>query len=74
VIDDTTIIDDEEVFDHDGKHWKLTGVSIWPKLIQQPLPFWMPTGSLETFELAAKRRITGCSVYRSSKEQSDANI
>ena len=53
----------EEVFDYDGKHWKLTGVSIWPKPIQQPLPFWMPTGSLETIEFAAKRRITGCQVF-----------
>ena len=53
----------EEVFDYDGKHWKLTGVSIWPKPIQQPLPFWMPTGSRETIEFAAQRRITGCQVF-----------
>jgi alkanesulfonate monooxygenase SsuD/methylene tetrahydromethanopterin reductase-like flavin-dependent oxidoreductase (luciferase family) len=53
----------EEVFDYEGKHWKLTGVSIWPKPIQQPLPFWMPTGSLETVEFAARRRITGCQVF-----------
>lgn len=53
----------EEIFDYDGKHWKLTGVSIWPKPVQQPLPFWMPTGSLETIEFAAKRRITGCQVF-----------
>jgi alkanesulfonate monooxygenase SsuD/methylene tetrahydromethanopterin reductase-like flavin-dependent oxidoreductase (luciferase family) len=53
----------EEVFDYDGKYWKLTGVSIWPKPIQQPLPFWMPTGSLETIEFATKRRITGCQVF-----------
>ncbi len=53
----------EEVFDYDGKHWKLTGVSIWPKPIQQPLPFWMPTGSLETIEFAAERRISGAQVF-----------
>jgi len=53
----------EEVFDYDGKYWKLTGVSIWPKPIQQPLPFWMPTGSLETIEFAAERRISGAQVF-----------
>jgi alkanesulfonate monooxygenase SsuD/methylene tetrahydromethanopterin reductase-like flavin-dependent oxidoreductase (luciferase family) len=52
-----------EVFDYEGKYWKLTGVSIWPKPIQQPLPFWMPTGSMETIEFAAERRITGCQVF-----------
>jgi alkanesulfonate monooxygenase SsuD/methylene tetrahydromethanopterin reductase-like flavin-dependent oxidoreductase (luciferase family) len=33
----------EELVDYDGKYWKLTGVSIWPKPIQRPLPFCMPT-------------------------------
>ncbi len=62
----------EEVFDYDGKHWKLTGVSIWPKPIQQPLPFWMPTGSLETIEFAAQRRITGCQVFYPSAAFKDS--
>src|SRR5262245_23204642 len=62
----------EEVFDYDGKHWKLTGVSVWPKPIQQPLPFWMPTGSLETVEFAAKRRITGCQVFYPSEAFKDS--
>lgn len=53
----------EEVFDYDGKYWKLTGVSIWPRPIQQPLPFWMPTGSLETIEFAAERHISGAQVF-----------
>lgn len=53
----------EEVFDYDGKYWKLTGVSIWPRPIQRPLPFWMPTGSLETIEFAAERRISGAQVF-----------
>jgi alkanesulfonate monooxygenase SsuD/methylene tetrahydromethanopterin reductase-like flavin-dependent oxidoreductase (luciferase family) len=53
----------EEVFDYEGKYWKLTGVSIWPKPIQQPLPFWMPTGSLETIEFAAERHISGAQVF-----------
>jgi len=62
----------EEVFDYDGKYWKLTGVSIWPKPIQQPLPFWMPTGSLETVEFAAERRITGCQVFYPSEAFRDS--
>ncbi len=53
----------EEIFDYEGKYWNLTGVSIWPKPIQQPLPFWMPTGSLETIEFAAERRISGAQVF-----------
>ena len=62
----------EEVFDYEGKYWKLTGVSIWPKPIQQPLPFWMPTGSLETVEFAAERRITGCQVFYPSEAFRDS--
>lgn len=53
----------EEIFDYEGKYWNLTGVSIWPKPIQHPLPFWMPTGSLETIEFAAERRISGAQVF-----------
>jgi alkanesulfonate monooxygenase SsuD/methylene tetrahydromethanopterin reductase-like flavin-dependent oxidoreductase (luciferase family) len=53
----------EEIFDYDGKYWKLTGVSIWPRPIQRPLPFWMPTGSRETIEFAAERHIVGCQVF-----------
>nr|ART38467.1 G421 [uncultured bacterium] len=53
----------EEIFDYEGKYWNLTGVSIWPRPIQQPLPFWMPTGSLETIEFAAERRISGAQVF-----------
>ena len=62
----------EEVFDYDGKYWKLTGVSIWPKPIQQPLPFWMPTGSLETVEFAAERRISGAQVFYPSHAFKDS--
>jgi alkanesulfonate monooxygenase SsuD/methylene tetrahydromethanopterin reductase-like flavin-dependent oxidoreductase (luciferase family) len=62
----------EEVFDYDGKYWKLTGVSIWPKPIQRPLPFWMPTGSLETIEFAAERRIAGCQVFYPSEAFRDS--
>ncbi|MGA2412417.1 MAG: LLM class flavin-dependent oxidoreductase [Candidatus Binataceae bacterium] len=53
----------EEIFDYDGKYWKLTGVSIWPRPIQRPLPFWMPTGSRETIEFAAERHIAGAQVF-----------
>lgn len=53
----------EEIFDYEGKYWNLTGVSIWPKPVQQPLPFWMPTGSVETIEFAAERRIAGAQVF-----------
>lgn len=53
----------EEIFDYEGKHWQLTGVSIWPKPIQKPLPFWMPTGSYETIEFAAERHIAGAQVF-----------
>jgi alkanesulfonate monooxygenase SsuD/methylene tetrahydromethanopterin reductase-like flavin-dependent oxidoreductase (luciferase family) len=53
----------EEIFDYEGKFWKLTGVSIWPKPIQKPLPFWMPTGSLESVEFAAERHIAGAQVF-----------
>lgn len=53
----------EELFDYEGRYWNLTGVSIWPKPIQHPLPFWMPTGSLETIEFAAERRISGAQVF-----------
>ncbi len=53
----------EEIFDYKGKFWDLTGVSIWPKPIQRPLPFWMPTGSLESAEFAAERRISGAQVF-----------
>ena len=53
----------EEVFDYSGKFWNLTGVSIWPKPIQNPLPFWMPTGSRETIAFAAERRICGAQVF-----------
>lgn len=53
----------EEVFDYEGKYWQLTGVSIWPRPIQRPLPFWMPTGSIETIEFAAERRIVGAQVF-----------
>jgi len=62
----------EELFDYEGKYWKLTGVSIWPKPIQQPLPFWMPTGSLETIEFAAERRITGAQVFYPPKAFKDS--
>lgn len=50
-------------FNYDGKFWKMTGVSIWPRPIQNPLPFWMPTGSLETIEFAAERHIVGAQVF-----------
>jgi alkanesulfonate monooxygenase SsuD/methylene tetrahydromethanopterin reductase-like flavin-dependent oxidoreductase (luciferase family) len=53
----------DEIFDYDGKYWKLTGVSIWPRPIQRPLPFWMPTGSRETIEFAAERHIAGAQVF-----------
>jgi alkanesulfonate monooxygenase SsuD/methylene tetrahydromethanopterin reductase-like flavin-dependent oxidoreductase (luciferase family) len=62
----------EEVFDYEGKHWNLTGVSIWPKPIQKPLPFWMPTGSLETIHFAAERRIVGCQVFFPTEAFQDA--
>jgi alkanesulfonate monooxygenase SsuD/methylene tetrahydromethanopterin reductase-like flavin-dependent oxidoreductase (luciferase family) len=62
----------EELVDYDGKYWKLTGVSIWPKPIQRPLPFWMPTGSLETIEFAAERRIVGCQVFYPSEAFRDS--
>ncbi len=62
----------EEVFDYEGKFWNLTGVSIWPKPLQRPLPFWMPTGSLESAEFAAERRISGAQVFFPSEAFKDA--
>lgn len=62
----------EEIFDYEGKYWNLTGVSIWPQPIQQPLPFWMPTGSLETIEFAAERRISGAQVFYPSHAFKDS--
>lgn len=62
----------EEIFDYEGKYWNLTGVSIWPKPIQQPLPFWMPTGSLETIEFAAEHRISGAQVFYPSHAFKDS--
>ena len=53
----------EEEFDYDGKFYQLTNVSIWPRPIQNPIPFWMPTGSMETIEFCAERRIVGCQVW-----------
>ena len=53
----------EEEFDYDGKFYQLTEVSIWPRPIQNPFPFWMPTGSLETIEFCAERRIVGCQAW-----------
>ncbi|MSQ12344.1 MAG: LLM class flavin-dependent oxidoreductase [Dehalococcoidia bacterium] len=53
----------QEVFDYDGKFWKMTGVSIWPKPMQNPVPFWMPAGSLETIEFAAERHIVSAQVF-----------
>lgn len=53
----------EEQFDYEGKFYQLTGVSIWPRPMQNPIPFWMPTGSLETIEFCAERRIVGCQVW-----------
>lgn len=62
----------EEIFDYNGKFWNLTGVSIWPKPIQKPLPFWMPTGSLESAEFAAERHIAGAQVFFPSEAFKDA--
>ncbi len=53
----------EELFDYDGKFWKVTNVSIWPKPIQRPLPFWMPAGSAESIEFAAEHRICSAQVF-----------
>ncbi len=53
----------EELFDYEGKYWKVTNVSIWPKPVQRPLPFWMPAGSLESIEFAAEHRICSAQVF-----------
>ncbi|MBF6571443.1 MAG: LLM class flavin-dependent oxidoreductase [Candidatus Binataceae bacterium] len=53
----------EELFDYEGQFWKVTNVSIWPKPIQRPLPFWMPAGSLESIEFAAQNHISGAQVF-----------
>ena len=52
-----------EQFDYDGKSYNLTKVSIWPMPIQNPMPFRMRTGSQETIEFSAERRIVGCQVW-----------
>jgi alkanesulfonate monooxygenase SsuD/methylene tetrahydromethanopterin reductase-like flavin-dependent oxidoreductase (luciferase family) len=55
----------EEIFDYDGKHWKLTSVSVWPKPIQKPLgPFWMPAGSMESIRFAAQNHLVSCQVFQ----------
>lgn len=53
----------EELFDYEGKFWKVTNCSIWPKPVQRPLPFWMPAGSLESIEFAAEHRIRSAQVF-----------
>ena len=53
----------DEEFDYDGKFYQLTKASIWPRPIQNPIPFWMPAGSLETIEFCAERRIVGCQAW-----------
>jgi len=53
----------EELFDYEGKFWKVTNVSIWPRPIQRPIPFWMPAGSLESIEFAAEYHINGAQVF-----------
>lgn len=53
----------EELFDYEGKFWKVSNCSIWPKPIQRPLPFWMPAGSLESIEFAAEHRINSAQVF-----------
>ncbi len=47
----------EEIFDYEGKFYKLRAVSVWPRPVQTPVPIWMPAGSGETIEFAAERRI-----------------
>ncbi|MDP7019200.1 MAG: LLM class flavin-dependent oxidoreductase, partial [Pirellulaceae bacterium] len=46
-------------FEHYGEYWKLKCVNPWPRPIQQPHPpIWIPaTGTKETIEFAAKRRV-----------------
>jgi alkanesulfonate monooxygenase SsuD/methylene tetrahydromethanopterin reductase-like flavin-dependent oxidoreductase (luciferase family) len=53
----------EELFDYEGKFWKVTNVSIWPRPIQRPMPFWMPAGSLESIEFAAEYHVSGAQVF-----------
>ena len=40
----------EEIFDYQGDFYNLKAVSVWPRLIQDPLPIWMPAGSAETID------------------------
>ena len=47
----------EELFDYEGRFYELKAVSIWPKLLQEPLPIWMPAGSAETIEFAAEHKM-----------------
>jgi alkanesulfonate monooxygenase SsuD/methylene tetrahydromethanopterin reductase-like flavin-dependent oxidoreductase (luciferase family) len=50
----------EETFSHDGRFFKYTDISIWPRPYQQPHPpIWVPfTGSKETIEWAARNNFS----------------
>jgi alkanesulfonate monooxygenase SsuD/methylene tetrahydromethanopterin reductase-like flavin-dependent oxidoreductase (luciferase family) len=53
----------EEMFDYDGQFYKLRSVSVWPKPLQNPLPIWMPAGSAETIEFAARNHLPVAQVW-----------
>ena len=53
----------EELFDYEGKFYNLKAVSVWPRPLQNPIPIWMPAGSAETIEFAAKNHIPIAQVW-----------
>jgi alkanesulfonate monooxygenase SsuD/methylene tetrahydromethanopterin reductase-like flavin-dependent oxidoreductase (luciferase family) len=53
----------EEIFDYDGEFYKLRSVSVWPRPLQNPMPIWMPAGSAETIEFAARNRLPVAQVW-----------
>lgn len=62
----------EELFDYDGKFYKLRAVSVWPRPIQNPMTFWMPAGSGESLAFAAKRHLNPAQVWGHTESFQDA--
>ena len=62
----------EEIFDYRGDFYNLKAVSVWPRPIQDPLPIWMPAGSAETIEFAARNRLPIARVWNPTVVFQDA--
>ncbi len=49
-------IEQTEPFDYDGKFYRGTGITVWPKPLQKPHPpIWMASNTPQMIEMAARR-------------------